>query len=132
MSVETHHVTHQKTRICSCGCGESFHPKRRDQKFFNRKHYMDHYNIIIRKERNKSKNEVIKAISKNDRILKEFFHLYRKVKIATCHFNQLLVKGFDECYCTGVEISKEGIVECFYMFNFKYSINNNKINIEKL
>lgn len=132
MGAEEQNESNRKHRICSCGCGNYFMPKRRDQKFLDRKHYMDHYNNTTRKERNRSKNEVIKAISKNDKILKEFYLTYRRMNTASCPLDLLLAKEFDESYCTGVEINNEGKVEHFYMFDFKYSLHNNKINIEKL
>lgn len=117
---------------CQCGCGLTFTPNRRDKKFLNRKHYMDHYNNTTRKNRDRSKKEVFKKLSNNERILKEHYELYCRQNTASCNIDHLIKQGFDDAYSTGFETSEDGKVEFLYSFDFKYSIHNNKIYIQKI
>ena len=82
-------------RICKCGCGIDFPPKRSDQDYLNPKHANFGYNHGPRKEKYAEEREITKVIRKNDRILEKYFKKFDK-QIVKLNFTLIKAEGFDE------------------------------------
>ena len=120
------------SKVCACGCGNKFTPRRKDQRFLNSKHYDYFYNHNTRKRKNRNKTKAIKVLSKNNRLLKEYYDLYAKNGVAQCSISTIVKRGFDLSFFTGIEKNEKDGLEYLYVFDFSFSINGNIINIIKI
>jgi hypothetical protein len=101
-------------RVCKCGCGHSFQPKRHDQVYLNSQHANYGYNHGVRKEKLKSTKLLNKILAKNDQILGK--HLRnRRANEATCSKFSLQTDGFEFMVYTGRANTGE-----FLIYNFCY------------
>ena len=106
-------------RICKCGCGIEFPPKRSDQDYLNPKHANFGYNHGPRKEKYAEERDITKVIRKNDRILEKYFKLYDKLRVK---MNLVLVKadGFQDGLFTRVLSINNAETEIKYLALYKY------------
>lgn len=124
-------------RICDCGCGIEFQPRRSDQFHLNSNHSNFAYNHGPRKEKYAEEKEVTKAIRKNDRILEKYFRVFKKDAF---QLNLIIVEadGFNEGMFTRVvELPVQRVMTKFqvlykYCFRIIKQGDVNYIEIRKL
>lgn len=106
-------------RICKCGCGIEFPPKRSDQDYLNPKHANFGYNHGPRKEKYAEEIDTTKIIRKNDRILEKYFRLFNTPFVK---LNLIIVKaeGFKDELFTRIIAVKKGENEYKYHTLYKY------------
>ena len=120
-------------RECQCGCGYSFYPSRRDKVYINNRHANYGYNHGTRKLKNKKKNELIKKLDNNDRLLEKYYNAYSGNIIIVFLIN-LKADGFlDNLY---VSSSKEDDTTFYYLYNYGFTLykkdNQTLVKIFKL
>jgi hypothetical protein len=101
-------------RICKCGCGHTFQPRRHDQIYLNSRHANYGYNHGERKQKSKTNKLVNKILEKNDQILANHLRNQR-INECTCSIVSLRADGFDFSTYTGRANTGE-----FYIYNFCY------------
>jgi len=106
-------------RICECGCGHQFQPRRSDQRYLDYKHTNYAYNHGARKARYAEEKDVTKHIRKNDRILEKYFNLFNGAK-AIMNFTLVKAEGFKDEYYSGVVIDKLLADKVKYITLYKY------------
>lgn len=106
-------------RVCKCGCGNEFQPKRRDQVYLNKQHADFGYNHGKRKKKTKNENELHKIQRINDRTL-ERHHKNSGKKEAVCFLNNLVADGFRKEFYIG--FNKIDGVGFFYSYNYLFHI----------
>ena len=106
-------------RICICGCGKEFPPKRSDQDYLNPQHANFGYNHGPRKEKYAEEIDTTKIIRKNDRILEKYFRLFNTPFVK---LNLIIVKaeGFKDELFTRIIAVKKGENEYKYHTLYKY------------
>lgn len=60
-------------RICHCGCGHSFIPRRSDQIFYSKSHADYHRYHTVHKPQTKIRRDIDSVLRKNDSICKKYF-----------------------------------------------------------
>lgn len=109
-------------RECACGCGITFHPKRRDQIYLNTQHANYGYNHGKRKEKNKSRTKEEAILAKNDEVLNKHYKSERSSKEVVRYYDVLKADGFMFAYNIG-RTEKNGDV-MWYSYRYYYSIAN--------
>jgi hypothetical protein len=107
-------------RICECGCGHSYYPKRRDQIYLNKQHADFAYNHGKRKTRNRNKVRDEKILRKNDNILDKHFKTEKNVKHVDRYYDILQADGYKFGYHIGK--SEKENVDYYYTYNYYYCI----------
>lgn len=119
-------------RICKCGCGIEFQPRRRDNIYLNKQHADFAYNHGKRKKRDPNSAEINKIIRKNDAILRSYY-VDPEIREHLPEFSTLQKAGFNSGCYTGV--STHETLKYYRMYNFIFApIKENNtvfIKIEK-
>lgn len=115
-------------RICVCGCGHEFQPRRRDQIYLNKQHADYGYNHNHRSQMNEQKIKTNKILALNDKILKKNYEAFEVNKCAICSLNNLISDGFIREFHIGTdEVIEDGKTTMIYFtYNYCYSVNQNK------
>ena len=90
-------------RICACGCGQEFAPKRRDQYHVNSNHTNHAYNQGARKRASKNQIAAEKQLRKNDKLLDKFYKAFEENEAIVFSLN-LNIEGFNHSYFIGFEL----------------------------
>lgn len=82
-----------KPRVCACGCGHEFQPKRKDQRYLNKQHADYHYNHT---KRNQIYKRVVAANRKkaNLQIIWKLYSIYQIDGSATFSTDILELAGY--------------------------------------
>lgn len=119
-------------RICACGCGVTFQPRRSNQFNINKRHTDKGYHDKVRKPRQKNQNAIEKHLSANDRICAKYFNSQDRIE-AVCTFESLRADGFNTSYSLGhVIIDKiTYFVTYNYLIHFFKEDTTEKVKIRK-
>tara|TARA_Y100000589_G_C27181907_1_gene641138 strand:+ start:2735 stop:3178 length:444 start_codon:yes stop_codon:yes gene_type:complete len=116
-----------RERICKCGCGESFIPKRRDQVYKNSRHANYAYNHGKRKQKTFGQKTAESQLRKNDKILEKYYKLCEKEVVIVFSLN-LISDGFDHSFYIGNEIKEDFMYSKSYNYLFyEYEKNGRKL-----
>jgi hypothetical protein len=110
-------VPYYKQRLCKCGCGLSFYPRRKDQVYIDRQHGNFAYNHGARKRKQKAIHKIEKCLRRNERILEKYFAA-GDGNAAICSFISLAAEGFNPDFFTGLVSSPEGTYNVVYKYAF--------------
>ena len=124
-------------RICDCGCGIEFQPRRSDHFHLNSIHSNFAYNHGPRKEKYAEEKQVTNAIRKNDRVLEKYSRVFKK-DVFQLNFLIVEADGFNEGMFTRVvELPVQRVITRFqalYKFCFRVIVQGDSkiIEIRKL
>ena len=109
-------------RICACGCGHTFQPRRKDKFYLNSQHGNYGYNHGKRKKKNKSRTREEAILAKNDNVLHRHFISEKDKKVVVRYYDVLMADGFKFAYTIGS--TREGDEVMWYSYRYYYSIDS--------
>lgn len=119
-------------RVCACGCGNIFQPRRENHININKKHTDKGYHKNVRKPKQRNQNIVEKIHRLNDRLCAKYFSA-RKNHESIYNWESLLADGFNENYIHG-EITDKGfryVLTYSYMYRLFKEDGIQKVQIKK-
>ena len=120
-------------RVCECGCGHSFSPRRKDNIYLNKQHADFAYNHGKRKSKNKQRLIENKTLQKNDNVLDKHYKSEKGQGEIDRFYDILKADGLQFAYHIG-KTEKDGI-DSYYTYNYFFCIffvNNMKmVKIDK-
>lgn len=116
-------------RVCKCGCGHTFQPRRRDQVYLNNQHANYGYNHNERKKKMKYINSANKQLLLNDQLLNKYYTSI-KVNPVIIFLDNLKADGFDSSYYIQTKIEDNRTYYYLYKYAFSISQKNNQFLIQ--
>lgn len=120
-------------RLCECGCGYSFYPRRRDNIYLNKQHADFAYNHGKRKIINRRRVRDEKILLKNDNVLDKHFKSDKTKDEIERFYEILKADGFKSGYHVGRIYQKEKEYHITYRYMYRIFKRNEVllINIKK-
>ena len=93
-------------RICACGCGNKFQPRRENQIYINKRHADKGYHTNVRKPKQANQKVIEKYMQANDRICEKYFKAQKTIESINI-LEALIADGFKSSYLLNYTFIKE-------------------------
>lgn len=106
-------------RVCACGCGITFNPRRSNQYNVNGRHTDKGYHQNVRKPKQKNQNAIDKIHRRNNRACEKYVEASQSGE-AVCNWESLLADGLNDKYTHGV--CEDSGIKYAMTYNYMYHV----------
>ena len=119
-------------RICACGCGHKFQPRRENHININKKHADKGYHSKVRKPKQANQKKIEKYLRTNDRICEKYFNAQNKSESINI-LEALKSDGLNTSYLVGYTLIKDKkyYTTYNYLIHFFEEAGIKKVKIRK-